>query len=71
MIPFVMKGTKKLSDIFIDYKVPVYLKEKIPILVDKNGQITWIVGYRISDKVKITETTRKVLKITINKKGSV
>ena len=35
-------GTKKVSDIFIDKKVPKEKRENYPILVDANDQIIWI-----------------------------
>ncbi|WP_432328778.1 tRNA lysidine(34) synthetase TilS [Mucilaginibacter sp. P25] len=49
--PLGMKGKKKLSDFFINQKVPLYQKEEIPILVNGNGEIMWIGGYRPDRKV--------------------
>ncbi|HET8829075.1 MAG TPA: tRNA lysidine(34) synthetase TilS, partial [Pelobium sp.] len=44
--PFGMKGFKKLSDYFIQQKIPLQQKTQIPILVNGNGEIIWICGYR-------------------------
>jgi tRNA(Ile)-lysidine synthase len=42
-----MKGKrKKVSDFFVDSKVPRQQKEQIPILLNGNGDIIWIVGMR-------------------------
>lgn len=64
--PFGMKGRKKLSDFFIDEKVPVSVKKKIPIFAHAN-KIIWVGGIRIDDKYKVTSQTEKVLKIEIRK----
>ena len=60
--PFGMKGKKKLSDFFIDNKVDVITKNQTKILT-QNDKIIWVVGFRIDDNFKITETTQNVLLI--------
>ncbi len=60
--PLGMKGFRKVKDFFIDYKVPKNVRKSIPILVGGN-QIAWIAGLRIDDRVKITEATKKVLRV--------
>jgi len=62
MVPLGMKGKKKIKDIFIDSKVPREERDSIP-LVSCDGEVIWIVGYRISDNYKITQNTKKVLKL--------
>ncbi|MFC1562906.1 tRNA lysidine(34) synthetase TilS, partial [candidate division KSB1 bacterium] len=59
-IPLGMDKDKKISDFFTDEKVAGHIKKGIPILVS-GGEIIWICGYRISDKVKITKRTRRIL----------
>jgi hypothetical protein len=34
------------------------------VLVGADGQIVWVVGYRIDDRVKVTTHTRRFLWIT-------
>ncbi|MDO9575802.1 MAG: tRNA lysidine(34) synthetase TilS [bacterium] len=62
-IPFGFKGKKKLKDVFIDDKISVYKRASIQLVVDANGNILWIVGYRRSNIAPITGATQKVLKI--------
>jgi len=59
-IPLGMNGFKKLSDFFIDGKVPLHLKTNIPILVNGNGEIIWVVGMRQDNRYKLTNSTKKV-----------
>lgn len=58
--PLGMKGIKKLSDFFIEQKLPLNRKRNIGILENKNGDIIWIAGFRIDDRYKITGNTKKV-----------
>lgn len=61
-IPFNMKGTKKLKDFFIDEKVDVKTRSRIP-LVTCDDEILWVSGLRRSDLYKVSEKTTKILKI--------
>ncbi|HEX8020659.1 tRNA lysidine(34) synthetase TilS [Mucilaginibacter sp.] len=58
--PLGMKGKKKVSDFFINQKVPLHQKEEIPILVNGNGEIMWIGGYRPDERYKVSDNTKKV-----------
>ena len=61
--PFGLNGSKKVKDFLIDQKVPKYLRDQIPILVDKKHKILWIIGYRTSQIGCVTESTERMLKI--------
>jgi tRNA(Ile)-lysidine synthase len=62
--PLGMKGFKKISDFLIDEKIPVHQKENTWLLC--SGQkVVWVMGHRIDNRFKISEGTRKVLKIEI------
>ena len=65
-IPLGMKGKKKLSDFMIDIKIPLNLKNQVPILVNGNGDIVWIVGYRMDDRYKITSSTKHLIKVQLH-----
>lgn len=59
-IPLGMRNFKKISDYFIDEKVPLHLKNRTPILVNGNGEIIWVVGMRQDNRYKLTKATKKV-----------
>ena len=59
-IPLGMTTYKKLSDYLIDAKVPLPLKDQVPVLENGNGEIVWIVGMRTDNRYKVTGTTKKV-----------
>jgi tRNA(Ile)-lysidine synthase len=62
--PLGMSGFKKISDFFIDQKIPVHQKENTWLLC--SGQkVVWVMGHRIDNRFKISEETREVIKIEI------
>lgn len=63
--PLGMKGSKLLSDVFIDSHVPLTEKGKIPLLA-KDNEIIWVAGFVQSEDFKITPDSEKVLKVTLH-----
>jgi tRNA(Ile)-lysidine synthase len=62
--PLGAEGKQKLKDFFIDHKIPKLDRPKVPLLI--SGEIiAWVVGFRIDERVKITEKTNRVLKIKV------
>ena len=64
-VPLGMKGKKKLSDFFIDNKIPVHQKEK-QLVVCSGDDIVWVVGQRIDDRYKVTPATKQIYRIIWN-----
>lgn len=63
--PLGMDNEKKLKNFFNDIKVPKDIRWNLPVLTDKNGNIIWIIGLRISNKFKVSDLTKRVLCIKI------
>ena len=61
-MPLGMKGNKKIKDLLMDLKVPKDKRNEIP-LICFGDDIGWVVGYRISEKFKISKDTKNLLKI--------
>jgi tRNA(Ile)-lysidine synthase len=67
-VPLGMNNRKKLSDFLIDLKIPMSDKKGITVL-ESAGEIIWVVGYRISNVVKITDETETVLVVQYSETG--
>ena len=63
--PLGMKNYKNISDLLTDLKVPSHTKKEQLVLVN-NNEVIWLVGFIISDKVKITSKTKNFLKLCLN-----
>lgn len=66
--PLGLSGHRKLSDIFIDRKVPVSLRASIPVVCDGEG-IIWIVGICLAHRVQCTSETRQALHLWVEPRG--
>lgn len=62
--PYRSNGSKKLKEYFIDNKIPRGKRDEIPLITTYN-EVIWIIGYKISDKFKVTENTKRVLKLNV------
>ncbi len=58
--PLGMSQPKKLGEFMIDAKIPRVWRQRVPI-VGSPQHILWVVGWRIDDRVKVTENTERVL----------
>lgn len=59
--------TKKVSDIFVDAKLPVWEKHRRPLLVTESNDVLWIPGIKRSIKAWIDENTERIIQITVAK----
>ncbi len=63
--PLGMEGKhKKIKAFFNDQKINRLDKEQLPLLLS-NTNICWVVGYRMDERFKLTNQTRKILKVRV------
>ncbi|MBA7593821.1 tRNA(Ile)-lysidine synthase [subsurface metagenome] len=60
--PLGMEQPKKLQDFMVDAKIPREWRDCVP-LVCSPKQILWVVGWRIDDRAKVTDSTKQILSI--------
>lgn len=64
--PFGMKGTRKISDIFSDLKYDIFRKENTWLLCN-GDDIIWLIGEKTHDSYKVTNQTKTVYRILLEK----
>lgn len=64
--PAGLKGSKKIKDFFIDEKIPLSRRDKIPLLA-AGEKIYAILGMRVAEEAAVNQDTQKVL--VIKKRG--
>lgn len=62
--PLGMRKMKKVSRFLIDAKVSKTDKEKIWVL-ESNRKIVWVVGHRIDDRFRLSETVKEVARLSV------
>lgn len=55
---------KTVARYMIDNRIPAEKRDKILLLAD-NENIIWIIGYRISERYKVTESTENILEVSV------
>jgi tRNA(Ile)-lysidine synthase len=60
--PLGMSMPKKLYEFMVDAKIPRSWRGHIPIVCSPQ-QIIWVVGWRIDDRVKVTEASKEILRL--------
>ncbi|MGQ9818375.1 MAG: tRNA lysidine(34) synthetase TilS [Candidatus Kapaibacteriales bacterium] len=58
--PLGMKSEMKVSDLFINLKIPLHQKHQIPLMIG-NDEIIWVCGVQINEKYKVTPKTKQLL----------
>jgi len=67
-LPINGKGKRKVSDFFNDIKLEPSKKWNHPI-VSSGDQIVWICGFRLDDRFKVTNETKRIYKLEIETYG--
>lgn len=62
--PFGMRGHKKVHDVFVDAKVPSSRRHLLPLVV-VGAEIAWVPGCVRGEAAKITDTTRRVCRMSV------
>ena len=62
--PIGMPNSVKLQDWFTNQKVPAVKKRLLVLAEGRDGGLFWIEGLRIGEQFKVSETTKRLLKIT-------
>jgi tRNA(Ile)-lysidine synthase len=66
--PLGMEGhTVKLSDLFVNVKLPGRARGKWPLVI-VGEEIAWVPGFRPAHTFRITEETKRVVRLTLQKK---
>lgn len=66
--PFGMQGSQKIKKLFIDRKIQVAQREKIPLL-ESQGILLWVIGIRRSNQAIVTKQTERLLCVKVERSG--
>ena len=61
--------SRKLQDLFVDRKVPRADRARVPIVVDADGRIVWVIGFGIGHDFRAGEGSESVLTLRVSVLG--
>lgn len=64
-VPFGMTGSKLISDYLTDLKVNLFEKRRQLVITDNKETIVWLVGRRTDNRLRVSENTTSMLKISL------
>ncbi len=66
--PLGMGGhTKSVAEFMINARIPVHVRDRLPLVVNARDEIVWLPGWRLDERVRITERTNRVLRLRFTK----
>jgi len=67
--PIGVGGRKKLQDYFVDRKVALARRDRVPLVVDQSDRIVWVAGYGIDEAFRVTDASQSVLLLKLKLLG--
>ena len=60
---------KKLQDLLVDRKIPREHRDFLPLVVDGQGRIVWVVGLAVAEDFRVTEPSQGVILLKARRLG--
>ena len=67
MRPLGAPGHRKLQDLFVDRKIPRAERDRVPVIVDTQDRIVWVVGVAIAEECRVSAPEGRVVIFQVTK----
>jgi tRNA(Ile)-lysidine synthase len=67
--PWGLGHSKKLQDFLVDRKIPREMRDFLPLVVDREDRIVWVVGQSVAEDFRVTEPSRGVILLKARQLG--
>jgi tRNA(Ile)-lysidine synthase len=67
--PLGLGHRKKLQDFLVDRKIPREIRDSLPLVVDGQDRIVWVVGESVAEDFRVTEPSRGVIFLKARRLG--
>ncbi len=64
-VPLGLTGHKSVKDALAEAGIPAEERDRHPLLATPSGEVIWLVGYRVDDRVRVSAETRRFLWLTV------
>ena len=63
--PFGMNGTRLVSDFLTDLKMNLFDKRQQLVLTDAENHILWVIGKRLDNRYRLTDSSKELLRVEV------
>jgi tRNA(Ile)-lysidine synthase len=67
--PLGLGHRKKLQEFLVDRKIPREMRDSLPLVVDGQDRIVWVVGQSVAEDFRVTEPSRGVILLKARRLG--
>jgi tRNA(Ile)-lysidine synthase len=67
--PLGLRHRKKLQDFLVNRKIPREMRDSLPLVVDGQDRIVWVVGESVAEDFRVTEPSRGVILLKVRRLG--
>lgn len=67
--PLGLDGTKLVSDLLTDARVPPPERAAVVVVLAADGTVAWVAGHRLAHAVRVRPTTRRVARLALEEGG--
>jgi len=67
--PIGAPGTRKLQDFLVDRKVPRLNRDSLPLVVDGQDRIVWVVGQSVAEGFRVLDPSQGVILLKVKRLG--
>ena len=67
--PLGLRHRKTLQDFLVDRKIPREIRDSLPLVVDAQDRIVWVVGESVAEDFRVTEPSRGVIFLKARRLG--
>ena len=67
--PIGAPGTRKLQDFLVDRKVPRLHRDTLPLVVDGQDRIVWVVGQSVAEGFRVLDPSQGVILLKVKRLG--
>jgi len=53
--------SKRLNEFMINEKIPAAWRDQVPLLINEDGQIVWVCGWRPDERARVTQGSERVV----------
>ena len=68
-IDIIKRASRNFLHFLVDRKIPREIRDSLPLVVDGEDRIVWVVGQSVAEDFRVTEPARGVILLKVRRLG--